>query len=66
MSRSPLRRPRPTSPIAMRANYLAQGRADLQRAVREIAKGTQAPIKRHWYLLKRAARYLLRAPRCAI
>eukprot|EP00974_Lingulodinium_polyedra_P022563 2176989-Lingulodinium_polyedra.AAC.1 len=50
----------------MRMNYLAQDRTDLQRTVREIAKGMQAPTERHWPLLKRAARYLLHAPRCVI
>lgn len=49
--------------LAMRLNYIAQDRTDLQRTVRELAKGMQSPTERHWALLKRAARYLRYAPR---
>ena len=47
----------------MRMAYLAQERTDLQRATRELAKGMQAPTKRHYEMLKRAVRYLLYVPR---
>ena len=49
--------------LAMRLNYIAQDRTDLQRVVRELAKGMQKPTERHWGLLKRVARYLRFAPR---
>ena len=50
----------------MRAGYLAQDRTDLQRAVRELAKGMSQPTERHQGLLKRVARYLCYAPRVII
>jgi len=51
--------------LGMRAAYVAQDRADLQRATREIAKGLQTPTTRHQQILKRLARYLLAYPRTA-
>ena len=47
----------------MRVGYLAQDRTDLQRTVREMAKGMSQPTVRHFELLKRCARYLLHVPR---
>ena len=47
----------------MRAGYLAQGRTDLQRAVRELAKGMKDPRERHWMQLKRLGRYPVGKPR---
>ena len=47
----------------MRMGYLSHDRTDLQRTVRELAKGMQAPTLRHLEMLKRAARYLKYAPR---
>ena len=49
--------------LVMRAGYLAQGRTDLQRAVRELAKGMKDPRERHWMQLKRLGRYLVGKPR---
>ena len=45
--------------LTMRAGYLAQDRTDLQRGVRELAKGMQKPCDRHWSMLKRLGRYLV-------
>ena len=47
----------------MRMGYLGQDRTDLQRVVRELAKGMQRPTVRHEQMLKRAVRYLRYAPR---
>ena len=47
----------------MRIGYVSHDRTDLQRTVRELAKGMQAPTARHLTMLKRCARYLLHAPR---
>ena len=47
----------------MRAGYLAQDRTDLQRTVRELAKGISKPTERHKQMLKRTVRYLRFAPR---
>jgi hypothetical protein len=49
--------------LTMRLGYLSQDRPDLQRTVRELAKGMCRPTARHMTILKRAARYLLAAPR---
>ena len=48
---------------AMRVGYLAQDRTDLQRAVRELAKGLKAPTVHNVQCLKRVARYFRHAPR---
>jgi len=47
----------------MRLGYLSHDRTDLQRVVRELAKGMAEPTERHWEMLTRAARYLVHAPR---
>ena len=47
----------------MRLGYLSHDRTDLQRVVRELAKGMAEPTERHWEMLMRAARYLVHAPR---
>ena len=47
----------------MRMQYISQDRTDLQRVVRELAKGMQKPTERHETMLKRAVRYLRYAPR---
>ena len=49
--------------VTMRVGYLAQDRPDLQRAVRELAKGMCKPTARHMTMLKRVGRYLLHNPR---
>ena len=38
---------------AMRMNYLAQDCTDMQRVVRDLAKGMQAPTERHWEMLNK-------------
>ena len=48
---------------AARANYLAQDRADVQYAVKEIARRMSRPRTQDWGLLKRLARYLIGSPR---
>eukprot|EP00971_Amphidinium_carterae_P063701 1260662-Amphidinium_carterae.1 len=48
--------------LTMRLGYLAQDRIDLQRVVRELAKGMANPQGRHWGMLKRAVRYLRHVP----
>ena len=50
--------------LTMRLGYVSQDRPDLQRAVRELAKGMCRPNERFMTMLKRAARYLIHAPRC--
>ncbi len=49
--------------LAARANYLAQDRADIQFAVKEIARRMATPRVDDWLLMKRLARYLIGAPR---
>ena len=44
--------------VTMRVGYLAQDRPDLQRTVRELAKGMCKPTARHMTMLKRVGRYL--------
>ena len=51
--------------FAARANYLAQDRADVQFAVKEIARRMTRPREEDWGLLKRLARYLRGSPRAA-
>ena len=51
--------------IAMRINYLAQDRSDLQYSGKELARGMQSPTHGHWQKLKRVARYLKLRPRVA-
>ena len=47
----------------MRMSYLSQDRTDLQRVVRELAKGMKKPTQGDWQTLKRAGRYILKYPR---
>ena len=49
--------------LTMRLGYLSQDRPDLQRTVRELAKGMVSPEQRHWQLLKKAVRYLRSVPK---
>ena len=49
--------------LTMRLGYVSQDRPDLQRTVRELAKGMCRPTQRHRTILKRVARYLLACPR---
>ena len=49
--------------LTMRLGYVSQDRPDLQRAVRELAKGMSRPCERHMSMLKRVARYLIGARR---
>ena len=50
----------------MRLAYLSQDRPDLQRAVRELAKGMTEPTRSHEKMLKRAVRYVARQPRAVL
>ena len=45
--------------LAARANYLAQDRADIQYAVKEICRGMSSPTRGDHRKLKRLGRYLL-------
>ena len=45
--------------LAARANYLASDRPDIQYAVKECCRGMATPLRRHWNMLKRLARYLV-------
>lgn len=49
--------------LAARANYLAQDRADIQFAAKEICRGMAQPTRGHVKKLRRLARYLIEAPR---
>ena len=49
--------------LVARANYLAQDRADLQYAVKELSRRMSAPTDIDWMAMKRLARYLLGMPR---
>jgi hypothetical protein len=49
----------------MRVGYLSQDRVDLQRPLRELAKGMSAPRQSHMTVLKRVGRYLAAFPRVA-
>ena len=49
--------------LAARANYLAQDRADIQFAAKEICRGMAQPNRGHLKRLRRLARYLITAPR---
>jgi hypothetical protein len=51
--------------LTMRVGYLSQDRVDLQRAVRELAKGMSSPRQSHMTVLKRVGRYLAAFPRVA-
>ena len=46
----------------MTVAYVAQDRSDLQRTVRELAKGVSQPKQRRMLMLKRCARYFKHAP----
>ena len=50
----------------MRAAYLAQDRADVQFASKELARRMCAPTERDWQALKRLVRYLIQVPRVAV
>ena len=49
--------------LTMRINYLAQDRADLQYAGKELARSMAAPTVASWNKLKRIGRYLAGRPR---
>jgi hypothetical protein len=49
--------------LAGRANYVAQDRADLQYAVKELARSASNPTTESWAALKRLGRYLVSHPR---
>ena len=49
--------------LAARANYLAQDRADIQFAAKEICRGMAQPTKGHLKRLRRLGRYLVGASR---
>ena len=52
--------------MAMRINYLAQDRPDMQYAGKELACGMSAPAEAHWQKLKRLGRYLIDKPRVVL
>ena len=52
--------------LVARANYLAQDRADIQFAVKELSRGMSKPTEGNWKALKRLGRYLLGRTRCVI
>ena len=49
--------------LAARANYLAQDRADIQYAAKEVCRGMAQPTKGDVKKLRRLARYLIEVPR---
>ena len=49
--------------LVARANYVAQDRADIQFAVKELSRGMSSPTAEHWNSLKRLGRYLRETPR---
>ena len=49
--------------LAARANYLAQDRADIQFACKEVCRGMSNPTRGDLKRLRRLARYLIRVPR---
>ena len=49
--------------LAARANYLAQDRADIAFAAKEVCRGMSAPTVGHMRALRRLGRYLITAPR---
>ena len=52
--------------LTMRINYLAQDRADLQYAGKELARAMAAPTVSAWNKLKRVGRYLVGRPRMVL
>ena len=62
---SPLDGPRAAqyASLAARLNYLAMDRPDLLFSVKELMRHMSSPTERRWAGLKRAARYLVGAPR---
>ena len=49
--------------LVARANYVAQDRADIQFAVKELARSASSPTAESWAALKRLGRYLVSHPR---
>ena len=49
--------------LTARANYMAQGRAEIQYAVKELCRTMSAPNNDSWGKLKRLAKYLAGRPR---
>ena len=52
--------------LTARANYLAQDRADIQFATKELCREMSIPKMRSWEALKRLGRYLLDNPRSVL
>ena len=52
--------------LAARANYLAQDRADIQFATKEVCRGMCRPTKGDLKKLRRLARYLISVPRVVL
>ena len=50
----------------MRLNYLAQDRADVEFAGKELARGMSSPTEADWQKLKRMGRYLVGRPRMVL
>ena len=52
--------------LTMRINYLAQDRADVQFAGKELARRMSSPTEADWQKLKRVGRYLVGRPRMVL
>ena len=52
--------------MVMRGAYLAQDRADIQFACKELARRMSAPTQDDWGALKRLVRYLVYRPRVVV
>ena len=52
--------------MVMRGAYLAQDRADIQFACKELARRMSAPTQDDWAALKRLVRYLVYRPRVVV
>ena len=55
--------PRQYRSVAMRINYLAADRPELQYSAKELARCMQEPTAAGWEAVKRTARFLLGHPR---
>ena len=52
--------------MVARANYLGQGRSDIQYSVKELSRNMSNPSKTDWEKLKRLARYLVNKIRIVV
>ena len=63
---SRVRKPHSTEDWWLEPNFVAADKADIQFAVKELAKDTAKPKNSSWNALVRLGKYLKRRPRCAI